>query len=260
MKIYLDLVFFLNFAFDFLLLLLTSYLLKRKAKIKTLVLAAFVGSISIITLFLPMNSIILFLFKTGISLLMVLISFGFKNKTYFFKNFLYLYLVSVLLGGLLYALNIQFSYKKEGLIFFYQGLSINMFLLFIIGPLLLYLYCKELKTLPLRQKVTHFLTVYLTSKKKFSLKAYLDTGNRLYDPYHHRPILLISSSLLEIPYEEAILVPYETVSGKGILKCRKVEKIVIDEDKTIYNVLVAKSPVPFHLEDAEAILHPDFMK
>ncbi len=191
---------------------------------------------------------------------MILIAFGFKNKAYFLKNFLYLYLVSILLGGLLYVLNIQFSYKKEGLIFFYQGLSINMLLLLIVGPILLYLYCKELKLLPFEQKVTHFLKVYLTKEKPLSLKAYLDTGNRLYDPYHHRPVILVSSTLLEIPYEEAIMVPYETVSGKGILKCRKVEKIIIDDEKTIYNVLIAKSPVSFHLEDAEAILHPDFMK
>ena len=260
MKIYIDLVLFLNFAFDFFLLLAVSYLLKRRTKIRRLFLGALVGSSSLLALFLSFNSFTLFLFKIGISVFMILSTFGFHNRATFIKNFIYLYFVSILLGGGMYLLNIQFSYKNEGLIFFYQGISINFLLLFLLGPILLYYYVKEIHHLPFHRSVYHSVTLYFSSQKILTLQGYLDTGNQLYDPYHHRPILLVSSAFLAIPYEKAILVPYETVQGKGVLRCRKIKKIVIDEENVFKNVLIAQSNKEFHLHGAEVIIHPDFMK
>ena len=86
MKIYLDLVFFINFFFDFLLLLVVKILLKRNVGIKRIILGALLGATSILFLFLPLNQITLFLLKVIISILMILTTFGFQNKNYFFKN------------------------------------------------------------------------------------------------------------------------------------------------------------------------------
>ncbi len=54
---------------------------------------------------------------------------------------------SVILGGFLYLLDVEFSYKREGLIFYFNGLSINYLLLLILGPLILGLYIYEHKSL-----------------------------------------------------------------------------------------------------------------
>ncbi len=250
MKVYLDLVFLLNFTFDFLLLLAVSLLLKRKTSIKRLLLGALIGSTSLIVLFIKLNSVLLFLFKVFLSVLMILGAFGYHDKAYFFKNFIYLYFVSIFLGGGMYLFNLQFNNKT----------SISFLALTIMGPLLLYYYISELKKLPFHNHVHHEVTIYLTKNKSLTLKAYLDTGNQLYDPYQHRPILLVSSKKIKIPYEKAIIVPYETASGKGVLKCQKISKMTIDNDKEIYNVLVAEAKDNFHLENTEALLHPDFLK
>ena len=74
MKIYLDLVFFLNFGFDFLLLLTLKIILKKNTSFLRILLGAFIGALSIIFLFLPLNSFTLFLFKLLISLIMIRIS------------------------------------------------------------------------------------------------------------------------------------------------------------------------------------------
>lgn len=86
MKIYIDVVFFINFMFD--LLLLISVGLERKivAKLSRLLLGAFLGSLSIFFLFLPLNSLTLFLLKAGVSLLMIATSFGLPNKQYVWNN------------------------------------------------------------------------------------------------------------------------------------------------------------------------------
>jgi len=110
MKLYLDLVFFLNLAFDFLLLMSVSLILRRNAKIIRILLGALVGAISIFLLFININSIELFIYKFVISILMVLVTFKFKNISYTLKNMFYLYITSIVLGGFLYLLNIEFIF------------------------------------------------------------------------------------------------------------------------------------------------------
>ena len=131
MKLYLDVIFFLNFAFDFILLMATSMILRRNVKIRRLLLGGLVGGMSIFILFLKINSFELFLLKIIISIVMVLTTFNFKDVRYTLKNLYYLYTVSIILGGFLYFLNVQFSYKQEGLIFYFSGLSVNYVLLMI---------------------------------------------------------------------------------------------------------------------------------
>ena len=86
MKIYVDLVLFLNFFFDFLLLLATSLILKRYVKIKKIFLGALIGSLSIFLLFVSIISFTLFLIKILISILMILTCFGYKTIKYTIKN------------------------------------------------------------------------------------------------------------------------------------------------------------------------------
>ena len=131
MKIYVDLVLLLNFLFDLILLFGVGIILRRQTTLKKLILGALVGSVTILSMFIEMGSFSLFLLKVVISVLMVLIVFGFRDIRYFFNNLFYLYTSSILLGGFLYFLNLQFSYKNEGLIFYFDGLSVNVVVLIV---------------------------------------------------------------------------------------------------------------------------------
>ena len=85
MKVYLDGLLLLNFGIDFLLLYGTSRILKERVKMKRLILGSIVGSLSILLLFIELNSLELFIVKVGVSALIILSSFGRKG---FIKNFL----------------------------------------------------------------------------------------------------------------------------------------------------------------------------
>ena len=63
-----------------------------------LILGAFVGSISLISLFLPINGIGLLIFKLILGLILCLVSFGYKNIKYTLYNLVYLYMTSIILG------------------------------------------------------------------------------------------------------------------------------------------------------------------
>ncbi|MEG2322444.1 MAG: sigma-E processing peptidase SpoIIGA, partial [Bacilli bacterium] len=147
MKVYIDLVLILNFFFDFLLLLSVSLILRRNVSIYKIMLGAFIGGLSLLFLFIKINSITLFILKILISIIMLLVSFGYKSLKYTVKNGLFFYTSSIILGGFLYFLNIQFSYKNNGLVFINKGLSINVVFLIIFCPIIIYIYIKQGLTL-----------------------------------------------------------------------------------------------------------------
>jgi len=257
-KIYVDLILLLNITMDLLLLLSVSVVLKRNVKFYRIVLGALVGGISIIFLFISLNNFTLFLFKILISILMSLVAFSYKNIKYFFNNLLYLYLSSIILGGGIYLLDIQFNYQNNGLMFFNSGFGINMIVLLFISPFIIYSYVKSMKKI--KKDYCNFYKVDLYYKDKiYKFDAFLDTGNRLYDPYKNRPIVLIDSNQINISYEEAIVVPYMTASGNSVLRCVIVEKLIIDNKKEIKNVLVGIGSNRFYIEGINMLLHSDLI-
>ncbi len=252
MKIYLDLVLFLNFFFDFLLLFAVSRLLKERTTLIRLFFGSLLGSLSIFFLFLPLNSLTLFLLKMLVSFLMIRVTFPFKSIRSYFKQVLYLYLVSIILGGALYLLNLHFSYKNSGVIFFHNGLSINFLILLIASPLIIIWYIKEA-----REHKNTYQNIYtvkvVADKKEYTLKGYLDTGNHLKDPYKKRSVLLVEKGLIPIQEKEVIYVPYTALNHQGIVKCKKVEKIEID-GKSYTNMLIGYSKEKFKIEGIDCII------
>lgn len=257
-RVYVDLVIILNIAMDFLLLLSVSIILKRNVKIYRIVLGGLTGGISVIFLFLSLNNLYLFLFKLLISILMILVTFSFKNIKYFFNNLLYLYLSSIILGGGIYFLDIQLNYDNNGLLFLNSGFSLNIVVLLIISPFIIYGYIKSMKNM--KRNYNNFYKVDIIYKnKKYKFNAFLDTGNRLYDPYKKRPIVIVNTNKIKLDYENSILVPYGTASGRGILKCVVVDKMIIDSKDELSNVLVGVCKDKFNIEGVDMLIHNDLI-
>ncbi|MDD2203216.1 MAG: sigma-E processing peptidase SpoIIGA [Bacilli bacterium] len=261
MKVYIDLILLLNFLFDFLLLLTVGILLRRNASLKRITLGALIGSFSVICLFLDITSFQLFVFKIVTSILMVIVSFKYRDLKYTFRNILYLYISSIILGGFLYLLNVEFAYKQDGLIFYHNGLSINWIVLLITSPAILYLYLKQGLYLKNNYSNYYLVDIYLKDGK-ISVNAFLDTGNNLTDPYRQRPIILVSKRELKCIYndEDIILVPYETLNHQGILKCLRPEKIDILGIGVRKNLLIGISEEKFNIDGIDCILHTKLLE
>lgn len=257
MKVYLDYVFFLNFAFDFLLLLSVSIILRRNVKMKKIILGAFIGGISIFTLFIQLNTIELFFFKLIISILMILTTFSFKNIKYTLKNISYLYMSSMVLGGALYFLNIQFSYSHEGLVFYHNGLSINLIVLIIMSPIIIYTYVRQALNLKNNYSKYHKVNIEY-HHKKLNLNAFLDTGNQLVDPITKYPIIIIEEKNLK-NITDFMLVPYTTISGTSMLRCIKPDIVEID-GKIVEKKLLLGLIKNLNMEGIECILNPILME
>lgn len=253
-RIYLDLVLLINFGFDFILLITTSILLKRNTSIKRLLLGSIFGSLSIFLLFIKINSIELFLIKVLISILMIIISFGYKDIKCFFMNILYLYFVSILLGGFLYFLNIQVNYKQIGLIFISKGFSINFIFLIIISPIVLYVYIKRINKYNKNTNAYHKVIIKYKNKI-YNLSGYLDTGNKLYDPYKKRSVSILYNK--DINIDKPFYIPYKTINQTGVINCIIVDELIIDNKKYIDQV-VGVSKEKFIMDGIDIVLHNDY--
>ena len=160
---------------------------------------------------------------------MILTAFSYKNFKYTFDNFKYLYVISIFLGGFLYFLNTSFSYKNVGLIFFHNGLSINIIFIIIASPIILILYIKNNKKLKEEYSKKYKVSITLLNDKKLNLTAFLDTGNNMYDPYKNRPIILINKAVLKDYNPPIILVPCKTINKSSLIPCFKIKELVVND-------------------------------
>lgn len=254
MKIYIDLVLLLNLGFDFLLLLSVSLILRRNVPIYKLLIGAFIGSISVLTLFIKINTLELFILKIIISILMVLSSFKYKSLKYTIKNLIYLYLSSIILGGSLYLLNIEMTYQNNGIIFYKNKMSINFIILVILSPIIIYIYIKECKNLKNNYSNYHKVEINIKNKK-ISCTGFLDTGNKLKDPYKKRPIILINNNYLSKLDLNKIMVPAHTIMGTKLIECIKINELYIDNKKIKKEVLLGIIDKKIKIDGIDCLLH-----
>ena len=258
MKIYIDLILLLNFGFDFLLLLSVSLILKRNTELYKLLLGAFIGSISVLTLFIKINSMQLFIIKIIISILMTITSFKYKNIKYTLKNILYLYISSIVLGGALYLLNIELTYKNQGIIFYKNKMSINFIILVIISPIILYIYTKECKNL--RNNYSNYHKVEIKIRDKIiKCTGFVDTGNKLKDPYKKRPIILMNNNYLDNNLNK-IFVPVHTILGTNLIECIKIQELKIDNTIIKQEVLLGFINKRIKIDGIECLLNNEIIE
>lgn len=262
MTVYIDLVLVLNFLFDLLLLFATGVILRRQTDLKRLVFGSLFGSITIISLFIPMNSFILFMVKVLISIGMVVITFGYRDIRYTIKNMFYLYTSSIILGGFLYFLEVQFSYGNDGLSFYFNGLSVNFIALIILSPIIIYAYVKQLKEMKDNYSNYYNVDIYLKSGEVIPMTGFVDTGNKLRDPYKKRPIILVNKSIINVDYNNPniLLVPYDSLNHQGILKCVVVDKIFIQGIGFKKNFLIGISNEKINIDGIDCILNTQVLE
>lgn len=255
MKVYIDVILFINIFFDFLLLLSVSLILRRNAKLYRIVLGSLMGGLSILFLFLNISKVTLFFLKLIIAILMILITFSYKDLRYTLKNLVFLYISSIVLGGALYFINIEFSYKNKGIIFYNNGYSVNIITILITSPILIYLYIKNMKDIKNNYSKYYKTNIYFKSNHFIELTGYMDTGNNLTDPYKKRMIILVSKEKVSkyIKNERKLLVPYNGVSN-GLLSCIRINYIKIN-DKIFKNVLLGLIDDKIYIDGADIILN-----
>ena len=244
MKMYIDLFFIFNVIMDYIIIMSTNILLKRRTSYIRMILSSLIGGISSLVLFTSLNKIVIEIVSIVI---MVLISFGYKGIRYLI-NILYMYILSTLLGGIIYLFNIKVS----------NSMFLTYLIIIVISIEIMILYIKENKKMRSIYNNYYKVDIYFKDREKLSLIGFVDTGNNLYDPYKKRPVIIVHNKYIK--EDKYILVPYHTINGNGLLKCIKPDIIFIDGIGYKGNVLIGFSDSFNFGDGVDVILHKDIMR
>lgn len=245
MKMYIDLFFIFNVIMDYIIIMSTNILLKRRTSYIRMILSSLIGGISSLVLFTSLNKIVIEIVSIVI---MVLISFGYKGIRYLINNILYMYILSTLLGGIIYLFNIKVS----------NSMFLTYLIIIVISIEIMILYIKENKKMRSIYNNYYRVDIYFKDREKLSLIGFVDTGNNLYDPYKKRPVIIVHNKYIK--EDKYILVPYHTINGNGLLKCIKPDIIFIDGIGYKGNVLIGFSDSFNFGDGVDVILHKDIMR
>lgn len=201
LTVYLDVIWALNFLFDSLLLYLTAIFLKRKIHIWRLLAGGFIGSLIILLSFTPLNAYTSQpISKLICSMFMILMVFGFKRLSFFFKALMTLYVSTFLIGGGLmgahYFIQSDLELSVKVLSSSVKGFGDPISWLFVIigFPLAWHFARKNVETMEMT-KIQYDQIVKVQVKLDdviLNFKGLVDSGNQLYDPLSKLPVMFVS--------------------------------------------------------------------
>lgn len=263
--VYIDVLIILNILVNYFMLAAVKRISRSHTSRVRLALGALSGGVASLLIFIENLGIIMTVLKIAASLLMILISFGFGSLKQFFKRVLWLFIISFIFGGLIFAIYMCFDLDAmiytNGIVYF----DIDMTFLVVCSAAayaVITLISKLLDKKAPKSK-EYYITVERNGKS-VSCTAFMDTGNNLREPFSGYPVIMACSSVFrelmggDIPIEklngsEKIrLIPISTVSGNTIIKAFRPDRIKIDGFETD-KVYIGESLTP--LDDYKIILN-----
>ena len=233
---YIELVIIFNIYIDFLIIIMTSILMKEKVKTKKIILSSLLGGLSSLLLLMKITIFELLIFSVITSLIIVKISF---SKL---KSLIYFYFNSILIGGIIFLFNNYFK----------LNVFENYLILLIITPFIVITYKFKIKEL--KENYNFYYQIKINyNGQNLILKTFLDSGNKLIDPYFNRPVILINEYILK--NDKYFYIPYSTITESGIIKAIHLDEIEIIGLKKIKNVVVGLLPKKLMLNNIDCLLN-----
>jgi stage II sporulation protein GA (sporulation sigma-E factor processing peptidase) len=240
MKIYIEFIFIINYLLDFMILFGTKRILKINSSNIRIILSSFIGMFTTIFIYISINKLLLFYIKIIISCLLILVSFG-KNN--FIRNISYFYLVSIIIGGVIYLFDLD-------------KCNYTYYFILVIGSfIIIRLLIMEVNNY--KENITNkYLVTIVYRRKKYNLEGFIDTGCRLKSLISNKDIILVN---LDLDYNEVEFVPYKALNYQGIIPCIRVDKVIINKEE-FTDCLIGLCHDKFSLNGLSCILPNTFRK
>lgn len=228
MIIYWDVFLIKNFIFNYLLLYLTSLIIRKKVKKYRIILASIFGSLYALLALYNKSVFEVGILKIIIPIIMLVITYGTKDIIKMSSVFI---VVSYFVSGMIASL---LNVNSQIILLLYGVASVIIF----------YFYNKAMK------KNKFYEVEIELYEKQLNLCTKLDTGNELCDSIFGDPVIVVSeekvkkqlgtelikilnNERLEIPelYKNRIkLISFKTISGEGIKIGIKLDRIIISTE------------------------------
>ena len=236
--IYLDILIVLNWLIDYLLLSLTSRILRLPAKTWRLMLGSAVGGVAACQILLPVPTLFAWLIRLFSAALIVRIAFAWHGWKRYGQRIFSFFCISALLSGMVmvlwYATGSDAVITKGGTVYCdISPLWLTVFALVSYGVIRLYERFRRSRA----PEVLEYTVTVCEGDSVCECRALYDTGLRLREPFSGQPVIVINraalTAVLPLPLSEALrtvgavttvyasprlrMIPYRTVSGNGLL-------------------------------------------
>ncbi len=258
----LDVFFLLNTGMDLVIFIAESFFIKSRVRIWRLLVASIMGALfAILMLLLSIHRVfILFvLLYAVVDMTLVYIAFGKTTLGALLRHTIIFWLAGSVLGGIL-----------TQLIYVFLMPAYPVWIVMTSGVLLVILRI----SLPYIHRRTSRMDTYCGVRlyyadQSVTGKALVDTGNHLYEPFSHQPVILGDRDFIKRLYrddKEPIyrIIPYHSVGEQsGMLPAFQADMLEVESYgrwRKIEKPWVAVCKTYLSADgEYEVILHPDFM-
>ena len=192
-EIYADVLFFINFSIDCLLIAAACLFIKKYISLPRLLLAASFGALAAVLAYILTDSAIInFILGIAIAPLMLGLGVKFKNFKALLRGALFLYITTFIFGGLLFYIY-QYSPLSAFFVMGPYGIYFNMpyLLLLFMAVCCFFLACALMKIKEKKLKESGIATLVFGYRGSVvKARAFLDSGNNLKDPVTGLPVVI----------------------------------------------------------------------
>lgn len=270
MAVYADILILVNFAVDYFIIALAALILRIRLKLWRQLLAAFLGGLSSLYIFLPSSNPIIELTVHILicGILAFVCSYNGSLKAYF-RFAVAIFAVNFAYTGAMIALWLVF--KPYGMVInnsvIYFNISPVFLILFSVIGYFLAAFLKKLLAKKFSQSITCKIHTAV-GQKTVTLDGIIDTGNSLKDVFGLSQIIISDSDAIKQLFGEHKssteykiryrAIPCRTIAGRELLDGWRVDRAEVEylnKKFILKNAVLAESKVP--LIDCRAIINPD---
>lgn len=192
-KVFVDVLFIINFIIDYILLSVTSFFVKKSPKIPRMCASSAIGALyASVVFFLPMNTFFSLLGTLSVAFLMVFLAFGAKKSRALIKDISVFYLVSIGASGVGFALiftgNASHTAVNNG-IFYADINAYTMLFIFVISVLIIHTATGYIKKQKIKASYMYNVTIEKNGNTVSDV-ALFDSGNFMTDPVTQKSVII----------------------------------------------------------------------
>lgn len=275
-KVYVDVLFIINFIIDYILLSITSFFIKKKNSVFRTSLASIFGAVyASFVFFIPLGVFFIFTLSAVISFLMVIIAFGGKNAVFLLKNIAVFYLVSFVSAGAGFAVLVlgnrfgKINFAVNSGIFYADINAYTMLAVFVLSVTIIHMATGYIKKQRIKSQYLYNVTIEKNGKSVTDT-ALFDTGNFLREPVSQKSVIIaewqtVSSLFQESSLHECVAnapkefmyIPFRGIGACSGLYAFTPDKIFSDEIKVPESVFVGISEMQLDTEGGYRMILPN---
>lgn len=236
LTVYIDVLIILNTLVNYFILLSIRKITRSHTSRWRIALGSLAGGVSSMLIFLEHLGAVMTILKLVTALLMTVITFGIKPLKSLFKKLFWLFAISFVFGGLMFAVYIFFDTDiliyTNGIVYF--DIDVTFLVVCSVFSYIVITVITKFTDKKAPKSQEYYVSIQQNGKM-VSCKALMDTGNNLREPFSSLPVVMIEKKLFNqfhIPDEKLRLIPVSTVNGEALVRAFRPDFLQINDFKT----------------------------